>query len=403
MIGIAPGRYQEMILNYYNDLAFRPSELFLNKDFGQVATVLGALHERGVTHLICCNEPNEALRTFAGNGVVQAKKRLRFLPSKLDFLKNMAVYRFLFRHWGAFSVLVMFPFCPPSDLQAARLFRALNPGAKIILKLDANLAHLERLQASYAVAPRSRFRQHHYYRLLLDIADVVIYETRGVGHLLTQTPFLGPRAPAKFVNVFNGLSDRQVRAILGGAPAMAHREQVIIVSGRLSSAQKNVELIFRSDPVPEGWRIKFIGSVDSTFRQVIEGYRQRDPNFDRKYEFVGEITDKRTYFCALSSGRILLLCSDWEGFPMVYAEAHYFGLYIVTTDVSGAAEATDDGRLGRIIARDDPAALRDALRAVCADTSLDVATVAASKYGNAHFVWESSLCRPELDRLFEAP
>src|ERR1700754_2205279 len=146
-----------MILNYYNDLEFQPSELFLNKDFGQVATVLGTLHERGVTHLICCNEPNEALRTFAGNAVVQAKKWFRFLPSKLDFLKNIAVYHFLFRHRGAFSVLVIFPFWPPSDLSAAKLFRALNPGAKIIMKLDANLAHIERLQASYEIAPRSRF------------------------------------------------------------------------------------------------------------------------------------------------------------------------------------------------------------------------------------------------------
>jgi glycosyltransferase involved in cell wall biosynthesis len=389
-----------MILNYYNDLVFQPSEMFLNKDFGQVATVLGSLHTREVTHLICCNEPNEALRTFAGNGVVQAKKRFRFLPSRLDFLKNMAVYRFLFRHRGAFSVLVMFPFWPSSDLQVAKLFRALNPGAKIIMKLDANLAHIERLQASYEVAPRSRFRQHHYYRLLLDIADVVIYETHGVGHVLTQTPFLGLQAPAKFVNVFNGLSDRQVRAILGGAPATARREQVIVISGRLSSPEKNVELIFRSDPVPEGWRIRFIGGMDNAFRELIENYRRRDPNFERKYEFAGEITDKRTYFRALSSARIMLLCSDKEGFPMVYAEAHYFGLYIVTTDVSGAAEATDGGRMGKVIPRNDPAALRDALRAVCADVFLDAATKTAQVYGARHFIWEDSLRTPAIDEIF---
>ena len=63
-----------MILNYYNDLLFTPSELFLNKDFGQVATVLGRLHNKSVKHLICCNKPNNNFRIFEGNEVVQIKK-----------------------------------------------------------------------------------------------------------------------------------------------------------------------------------------------------------------------------------------------------------------------------------------------------------------------------------------
>jgi glycosyltransferase involved in cell wall biosynthesis len=391
-----------MILNYYNDLVFQPSELFLNKDFGQVATVLGRLYGQRVTHLICCNEPDPSLSRFMDNEVVQARKRLRFLPARLDVLKNRAVDRFLERRRGEFSLLVIFPFQPLSDLRVVRRFRALNPGARIVLKLDANRAYLDRLQQSYFAKPRSRIRQHAAYRRLLELADLVIHETRDAGELLRSGEFLGTRLPpGRFLNVYNGLSQRQVEAAGGRLDDDAPRGNVIVFSGRLGTLEKNVELIFRSDPVPPGWKLKFIGPIDDVFATVVARYRAADANFDAKYQFTGAIADKARYFRELSQGKILLLCSNKEGFPMVYAEAHYFGLYIVTTAVSGAAEATDDGRHGRIFPCNDPAALRDALHAVCNDPALEDARRAARKYGARHFLWEDSLRHPAIERLFK--
>ena len=392
----------KLILNYYNDLVFQPSELFLHKDFGQVATVLGELHGRRVVHLICCKESNKYLSTFSGANVVQAKKRFRLLPTKLDFIKNLAAYQFLLQHRRQFSCLVMFPFCPHSDLLIAKLFLALNPAAKIIVKLDANLAYLEQLQASYDANPLNCFRQHHYYRGILDIADVVLYETRKVGQLLSHGNFLGMCQPSKFLNIFNGISRNQVAIALDtqSNELASTRNNIIVFSGRLGSPEKNVELIFRADPVPAGWKLKFVGSLDNAFLAVIAHYRARDPKFDTKYEFTGEISDKKSYFQELSTAKILLLCSNKEGFPMVYAEAHYFGLYIVTTDVSGSAEATDEGRIGTIIPRNDPIALRQALHSVCSNANLDKFIDAGREYGYRHFIWEQSLRNPIIDSLF---
>ncbi len=391
-----------MILNYYNDLVFQPSELFLHKDFGQVATVLGALHGQRVVHLICCKESNKDLSTFSGANVVQAKKWFPWLPAKLDFIKNLVAYQFLLQHRGQFSCLVMFPFCPPSDLLIAKLFLALNPAAKIIVKLDANLAYLEQLQASYQVNPSNCFRQHYYYRRILDIADVVIYETRKVGRLLSHGNFLGICKSSKFLNIFNGISQDQVAIALDKksnelAPT---RDNIIIFSGRLGSPDKNVELIFKSDPVPEGWKLKFVGSLDKAFMAVVDHYRACDPKFDKKYEFTGEISNKKLYFKELSTAKILLLCSNKEGFPMVYAEAHYFGLHIITTDVSGSEEATDNGQIGKIIPRNDPIALRVALHSVCSNVNFDKLIDAGRAYGERHFIWEQSLKNPIIESLF---
>jgi glycosyltransferase involved in cell wall biosynthesis len=391
-----------MILNYYNDLVFQPSELFLSKDFGEVATVLGRLHGKSVVHLVCCNTVNPDLDRFDGNEVFQARKQLRFLPARVDFLKNLRACRFLWQRRGTFSVLVLFPFCPPSDYLIARLFLALNPKARVIMKLDANLAHLERMQSAHESSSMMPFRQHAFYRRLLRLADLVIYETRHVGRLLKERNFLGLGTPEKFINVYNGVSARRIAltAAPEGAPQVP--DNVIVFSGRLSAPQKNVELIFRSDPVPRGWKIRFLGNVDAAFQEVIDSYRRNDERFDEKYVFAGQVTNKADYYRQLANGRVLLLCSDWEGFPMVYSEAHYFGLYIVTTDVSGAAEATDDGRLGTVIPTNEPAALRDALRRVCTELDLDTAIVAARDYGRRHFVWEDSLRAPAIERLFQA-
>jgi GalNAc-alpha-(1->4)-GalNAc-alpha-(1->3)-diNAcBac-PP-undecaprenol alpha-1,4-N-acetyl-D-galactosaminyltransferase len=389
-----------MILNYYNDLVYKPSEIFLNKDFGMVATVLGSIHDKSVIHLICCNERNGLLCQFSGNFVFQAKKNLRFLSSRLDIFKNFSAYWFLLRNRKSFNVLVMFPFCPPSDFLIAKLFLAFNPGAKIVLKLDANLNNLLLLQASYKAAPHSRLRQHFYYRGLLEMADIVIYETVDVGRLFSNDCFLGVDLSNKSLNIFNGLSENQVKNTVGVISPRNLRENVIIFSARLWAPEKNVELIFRSDPVPKGWKINFIGAMDKSFSRLIEKYRAKDPSFDEKYNFLGEIKDKKAYFHEISKGRVFLLCSNKEGFPLVYAEAHYFGLYIITTDVSGATEATCDGRYGKIIPVNDPVALRDVLLKVCNESFLSEVTRDAHNYGYGKFIWEHTLRAPEIEKIF---
>jgi len=237
--------------------------------------------------------------------------------------------------------------------------------------------------------------------LILRLANTVVYETKKVGHLLKDENFLGINCPEKYINIFNGVSKNRISKILATSHRDVPREKIIIFSGRLSSPQKNVELIFKSDPVPHGWKIRFLGTVDDAFRSVVDYYRQRDSQFNEKYEFFGEVTNKADYYRELMTGKILLLCSNWEGFPMVYSEAHYFGLYIVTTDVSGAAEATDDGRLGTVIPAGDAVALRQALHDACTQIDIDKAVDSAREYGQSHFVWEDSLRAIPLEQELE--
>nr|WP_294073509.1 glycosyltransferase [Sphingomonas sp.] len=66
----------------------------------------------------------------------------------------------------------------------------------------------------------------------------------------------------------------------------------------------------------------------------------------------------------LASADIFVLSSDYEGFPLVLAEAMHAGLKIVSTDcISGPGEMLDGGRYGRLVPCGDEDALARAIEA----------------------------------------
>lgn len=391
------------IVLYYNDLVYRPSESFLFKDFGQVPYVLSELYDTDLEYWIAASHPDPRFDSFRGRRVRQFAKARRRLPARLDFLKNVALYRAIDRDRDM-THLVLFPFTPLSDLMVARRVRRRRPDVRIVLKLDTNPTFLDAMTNEWRrwrKHPLRFTRQCQHYRELLRMADLILCETSECERIL-RDDFLGLDLDAKLAKTFSGLSDVWLRSIGVEPVPDAKRRSAIIVSGRISSHQKNSALIFEAGPPPPGWTIEFVGEVDEPLAGTIAAQRATDPRFDDHYRFHGAIVDKRTYFDVLMRARGLLMNSrGGEGFPNVFAEAHYCGLAIVTSDVSGASDATDGNRWGEIYPVGDKDALRAALQALATRPAGVCDDPEFADY-RRRFLWEHSLDQPVIRRLFDS-
>lgn len=392
----------QKIILYYNELMFSPSEAFLYKDFGQVPFVLSEMYAADLEYWISSAKPNSDLIQFRGKKVRQFGKNLGRLTTRLDFLKNAKLYKAIGGDQDI-THLFLFPFTPLSDLMVARRVRQCRPDVKIIIKLDTNRQFLGAMASEWRRwrnHPLRFMKQCYHYRELLRMADLILFETSECESMLRET-FMDLNLDEKLAKTFSGLSERWLRSVGIVNVSDADRRPTVIVSGRISSYQKDTALVLKAGPPPPGWTIEFIGEVDDELAELIAAHRATDTRFDDHYRFHGAITNKPQYFDLLMRARALLMNSrGGEGFPNVFAEAHYCNLAIVTSDVSGAFDATDGGRLGLVYPVGDVAALRAALHMLPGYPACERSASEIEEY-RRRFIWEHSLDQSVIRRLFD--
>ncbi|MGB5793344.1 glycosyltransferase, partial [Poseidonibacter sp.] len=92
---------------------------------------------------------------------------------------------------------------------------------------------------------------------------------------------------------------------------------------------------------------------EESFKPVIKDFFNRNVQLQEKINFLGNITSREKIYEIYSKSKIFCMTSRYEGFPLVFPEALYFGNFIVTTDVSGAYDITLNEKYGRVIKNDD--------------------------------------------------
>lgn len=155
-------------------------------------------------------------------------------------------------------------------------------------------------------------------------------------------------------------ADRPALAAEWGIPV---ERPLLVTVGRLVH-QKNHSLALRAlAQVPDA-SLAIVG--EGPLRNELEAEAER-LGVSARVLFAGVRADARSIMGAADA---VVLCSRWEGLPLVALEALAAGTPLVATDVRGLRELLVDGETALLVPHDDPLALAAALGRVVSDREL---------------------------------
>lgn len=162
-------------------------------------------------------------------------------------------------------------------------------------------------------------------------------------------------------------------------------EVVVSVLGRLSE-QKNPALAIRAvaacdDAVKKNTRLVFGGT--GPMLPSLQGLA-RDLGLTERVVWAGVQSD---VVPLLSTSDVLVMCSDWEGTPLVVMEAMAVGVPVIATAVGAVPAMVEHGITGFVVPVRDCGALTKALNLACGNPQLRIAmgtaahSVAQKRFG----------------------
>lgn len=125
------------------------------------------------------------------------------------------------------------------------------------------------------------------------------------------------------------------------------KENIFLTVGRLGTYQKNTELIISviRELDLDKWRFIFIGEMTNNIEKELDELKKLGKNI----EIIGEVENRDKLINYYLRSKVFILSSRYEGFATVLVEAGLFGNYIISTDVNGAKDITNDFKYAKRI------------------------------------------------------
>lgn len=222
------------------------------------------------------------------------------------------------------------------------IYKFLNPKGKLYIKLDMDQNFFEYIPSHTSKTIIQRF---------LKISDLISIESQEMYNILISKDNLyGTCIKDKLIKIPNAFDDIYFKEQNIRIKEFHEKENIILTVGRLGTNQKNTELfldILKTVNLKD-WKVLLVGTIEKNFSDQIENFYIENPHLKERVTFLGSIANKQELFELYNKCRIFCLTSRFEGFATVFVEAIYFGNTVVTTNVNGAIEATDNNKLGYI-------------------------------------------------------
>ena len=302
---------------------------------------------------------------------------------QMNFLEDNSVesrLRYIQSHYEDMDLFILYG-AYPRYLPIVDYYRSLRPDGKIYLATDMNINWADAISHNYDQSIWLKF---------LNQCDVIGASCRKIQRYLNMKW----KVPVDLIR--NGYFNA---ANINYDNLFAQKENIILTVGRIGTDQKNNQMLLgafaKCYENISSWRLKFVGNITSKFYDYIENYFDLYPHLKSRVEFTGLIEDKILLAEEFKKAKIFILTSTFEGgTPNVISEALYSGDYIITTDIDGASDATDEGRCGVTVPLNDINFLSDTLRLICNNQNqILIGGVHAFKYAREYFDAEKIVAR----------
>ena len=277
--------------------------------------------------------------------------KLNFIPNKGRFLYfELGVLYYLLNHSKSIAILNLFHFKKDHILYLL-IYKLVNPKGKAYIKLDMDILFFKNYNAFL-------FSNYRIKNLILKaltswifkLTDLFSVETdQAKDYLLNVYPELHNKLICIPNGVDNLYLDKEIPI-----KAFQEKENIILTVGRIGTEQKNTELLLDALKITDlkDWKVYILGPIEESFKKYIADFYKEYPQLENKVIFTGNITDRKELFDWYNRAKVFCLSSRYEGFPIAFPEALYFGNYLISSPVSSAEHITSKGKYGTVAKAD---------------------------------------------------
>lgn len=289
--------------------------------------------------------------------------KLSFIPDRGRFFYfEIGIASYLWFASKSVDILNLFHF-KKDHLLYLLIYKTLNPKGKAYIKLDMDILFFKDYNAFlYSKYSLKNSLLKGITKWIFKLTDVFSVETEEARDYLVK---VYPELAQKLIYIPNGVDNLYLEVEIK-LKSWEEKENIIITVGRIGSFQKNTELLLEAlkDVELKDWKVYILGPVEESFQSYIEKYFKTYPHLAERIIFSGNITDRKELFEWYNRAKIFCLTSRFEGFPITFPEALYFGNYIISSYVSSVNQITNNGQYGRIVKsnpEDFAAAIRESI------------------------------------------
>lgn len=273
--------------------------------------------------------------------------KLNFITNKGRFLYfELGVLYYLLNHSKSIDVLNLFHFKKDNILYLL-IYKLVNPQGKAYIKLDMDILFFK----NYNAFLFSNYRIKNFFLKALTswifkLTDLFSVETDQAREYLLH---IYPELQNKLICIPNGVDNLYLDKEIP-VKAFQEKENIILTVGRIGTEQKNTELLLEALKITDlkDWKVYILGPIEENFKKYIADFYREYPQLENKVIFTGNITDRKELFDWYNRSKVFCLSSRYEGFPIAFPEALYFGNYLISSPVSSAEHITSKGKYGTV-------------------------------------------------------